>query len=799
MGVFLLAIVVFEYFTNKGNENMTADMGAATYPQVAFSYHGYGLNVLPGYATKRDMTAIRETITPIQDGKLDVRIEPYEAKIRQISYTVYSLDGKEKIEQGSIEAPENRIQIKMEGEWKNRDGWLEMVLHLKGKKKVFYYTRLTADTGKSVSESLDYVKDFHENALKKEESKAIERVIEPSEDADNTTFHHVTIASNLNQVTWGNLEPQVEQGERWNIKEITPSYVTVQLEYRVRCKGEENETDLYRVSEFFKVRHVPGMSETYLLDYDRKMDQVFDASRHVLTEKGIQLGITSDDISYGVNEDGTIVSFVQAGELWNYNKNTDELALVFSFSSAENKDIRNLTPHYRIKILDVDKNGDTVFSVSGYMNRGEHEGETGLAVYVYDISKNSVEEQAFLSTDTSGEMAEYALSNVSYYNRDKRLFYVMSAGNLYQFNLKTGGERTLEEGIRKGEWTMSQESGMLAYRSPKKGEHRIVVRNLDEDRFWTLEDPKEEVRYPLGFIQKDFVYGVVKEAEKGQLPSGEEILPMYKLEIQNEKEKVKKTYQQDGIYVKKAVFEDNMITLERMKKDGDEYVPESSDYITNTTKKRESNIQLSAYQTDLKGSQWRLTYEDGISDQEPKFLNPKQVLDERPAVMEMKSLGDDSGKYCVYGKGQLRGLYSQAGEAILAAEKEKGMVVDPSQQILWMPANNGKGYRVSGREEEEKAVLEKLKEGETPIQAIKSLKKAEEINLSGCRLEQLLPILDRNYLILAVLSGKETVLITGYSDGKILYTDGKTGEETEMALADFQQSANAMGNVSIGF
>ena len=47
--VFLAAVVIFGYVTNKKNSNMTTDMGAATRPQIAFSYNGYSLNDLPGY------------------------------------------------------------------------------------------------------------------------------------------------------------------------------------------------------------------------------------------------------------------------------------------------------------------------------------------------------------------------------------------------------------------------------------------------------------------------------------------------------------------------------------------------------------------------------------------------------------------------------------------------------------------------------------------------------------------------------------------------------------------------------
>ena len=44
--VFIIAVFIFSYLTNKGNDNMTADMGAATFPQISFSYGGFNINTL---------------------------------------------------------------------------------------------------------------------------------------------------------------------------------------------------------------------------------------------------------------------------------------------------------------------------------------------------------------------------------------------------------------------------------------------------------------------------------------------------------------------------------------------------------------------------------------------------------------------------------------------------------------------------------------------------------------------------------------------------------------------------------
>ena len=101
---------------------------------------------------------------------------------------------------------------------------------------------------------------------------------------------------------------------------------------------------------------------------------------------------------------------------------------------------------------------------------------------------------------------------------------------------------------------------------------------------------------------------------------------MYKVEITSSKDKVIKTYEQSGIYMLSATFEDNMITLDRAVKDGDTYTGTAQDYITSSEEAKESNIYVQTYKTDLKETQVRLTYDDGISDKEPKLLKPKQVV-----------------------------------------------------------------------------------------------------------------------------------------------------------------------------
>lgn len=52
----------------------------------------------------------------------------------------------------------------------------------------------------------------------------------------------------------------------------------------------------------------------------------------------------------------------------------------------------------------MDSDGNVWFCVSGYMNRGRHEGENGIAVYYYEDASATVEEILFVKTMESYDM-----------------------------------------------------------------------------------------------------------------------------------------------------------------------------------------------------------------------------------------------------------------------------------------------------------------------------------------------------------------------------------------------------------
>lgn len=799
-GVFVMAVIVFGYVTNKSNDNLTVDIGTAANPQISFGYNGYDINLVPGYVKEMDIPSIRDTITPVIEKKANVEINAYDNKIQKLTYQVYSLDGKKQIMEKEIDNPDKTVTLDLSrGNMTREEKVLKVTLTLESGKDIFFYTRIKSAENANMLECFDYVKSFHEGALGKLEGAEVGKAIEPNEEGDNSSFAHVTIHSDYNHVTYGGLEPQVEGGERWSVKEMNDVTSSVQIEFLVSCKGEENETDLYKVKEFFRIRHDKQKKKTYLLDYDRTMEQIFDPTKKILNEKGILLGIADYDVQYMTNKDGTIVSFIQADELWNYNKETDEVSLVFSFASAENTDSRNMTSQHEIRLLDSDDNGNITFAVYGYMNRGGHEGEVGVAVYYYNIETSSVEEKVFIPTDASYAHTVNELGRFVYYSVDREMLYVLVDGIFYETDVKKDRTRELAPKLEEGQYVVSEDGRLLAYQmtGEEQAAGNIVVMDFATGEQRIVEAAEGENVYPLGFVKNDFVYGIFRAEDKGQTISGESIIPMYKVEIQNSKNEIVKTYEQKNVYIMDAEFEENRVILKCAVKEKKTYTIVGEEYISNNEETKESNIYPEAYTTEMKKRQIRLTYNNGISDKEPKVLKPKQALFENPIKVTFEKEKKEN-KYYAYGHGELLGDYDTVGDAILSADEFGGVVTDENQRYIWERGNRDLVYRARSVETLARRFCKQLKAGEAPKKIKEEYWDGEYLDLTGCKSEQLAYIINQGRPVIGMCSVNKAIILIGYNETTMTYIDVDSGKKSAADFEKIDQMTAESGHTYIG-
>lgn len=815
--VFIIALFVTSHFTNSGDADLTADMGTATLPTISFTVQEQQMNLLAGHVDEMDVAAVRDTVVPLDEkGNVAVNIQKYGQKVSKLHYEILTVDGTETLAEKTEENVGETYSIQA-GEYieDGQEALLKIRLHLGKSKKVDFYTRIVKGTDLYFSECMKYVKTLHENIFENKNAKDIEKVMESNDQADNTTLQHVTIHSDLHHITWGDLKPELMGAVYWKIQETKSAYTSIQLRYQVKCVGDNNAEEIHDVKEFFRVRYLE--EKYYLLTYERTMEEVFDGTKTVLTSKGINLGLTTQNAQYKANEAGNIVSFVQANELWSYNQKEGEFALVFSFANSEKEDIRHRNDAHSLKILSMEENGNITFAVYGYMNRGEHEGESGAAIYYFNLAQNVVEEKAFIPSDQSYIAIEKELGKLAYYNDKEDVLYVMASGELCKVNLETGEKDTLLSGLESDQYVSSDDGRLIAYQKNESATETVVL-DFSTDSKHTVSVPEGEVVKPLGFVKGDFVYGVARVQDEGILSSGENVHGMYKLEIRDAKNEVVKTYQIDGNYLLGVKIEGNMITLDRATLQGGLYTEIAEDYITNNEEKV-AMISLQSYQTDLKETQYRLVFEEGIENKKAKVLKPKQVLFEKDTTM---AFGQKAGnaKYSVYGLGELAGVYSDAGEAINAAKKISGVVISPKQNYVWEDGNRVAWYRnfemrafyVNSGENALSACIRAVLayEGEsvdvaaemaskTSLEVLDAYCGGEAVRLKDCSTADMRYLIDKGTPVIALTGSDSAIVLVGYDAKTVTYIDPADGGTRTKNFSAVDAMMSGSGNTFLGY
>ena len=819
--VFLIAVIVFSFLTNQGNADMTADMGGATLPRIQIVSGEYEINPLVGYVSEMNVGKMRSTITPVdfQSG-ITLRIEEGVLPIKALTYEVCSSDGKEILYKEKRKEIGEEPSLTFPGlELADREAILKLTLHTE-KQDIYYYTRICTKEGTDSDACLAFAERFHNMTFGKENTESIAAYLENgTEDDETENLQKVTIHSDAEHLTWGELRPQIKGEVSRSIKEISGNYMIIVYDYEVECAGEQDETEVYQIREYLKVRYAEGTE--YLLDYERTMEQELDASGNVLDNNGILLGIAKEELPYMANEAGTIVSFVQAGELWNYNQSQDALSLVFSFADSEGYDIRNLYKEHEIQIVSVNEQGDTTFKVIGYMNRGEHEGEVGTAIYFFDIEKNFVEEKAFIPDNISSEILLKEQEQLVYYNEQQEVLYAMKEGTLYKVDLEKGKKEALVENLEKDQYVSSKDGRLLAYQTVSSLENAEEVKVLDfvTGKERTVTCSSGEFIRPLGFISEDFVYGIGRKEDAGAFVTGEHVCPMYKLEIRDTDNEVVKTYQADQVYVTGVTVEEKMLILDRVVKNESVYTAVAKDYITSNEEVEKSNISVETYTSDEKERQVRIKYESGISDKKPKLLKPKQVLFENPVLIPFEEEGEAEVFY-TYGKGKLFGIYASAADAIRQANENQGLVVSESQKYVWERGNRSLVYDIAGVDlspyqegntlaaalnrlfaYEGKTVdaAGEMAAGKKPIEILQEQFLGNVLDLHGCSPEELCYILGKGTPIIAMTDLNNAVLLIGYNDSMITYVKPDTGEKVSVPYEELEALTVASGNTYLGY
>lgn len=796
--VFLVATIIFDIAANKVNEDLTTSMSEATLPIMSFAYNGIEINSLHGYVGEMDSLAMRDTVTPLAENRiLPMKISTYGNSVDKIHYEIRSIDGERLVAEtdvddygtaGNVVSADLKIQNLLEPEAE----YLMKFTLTSGTKNIYYYTRLMQTTECNVDECLAFAVEFNEKTLDRNSGQRFLPTFLDAAVGDVTTLNYVDLSCTLGQVMWGKLQGAMYGSPNVSFKEINDSYNVIIIDYIMTTASEEGDLEYYNVEEYYRLRLAP--ERMYVLNYERRTNQIFKSENSFVLENGdINLGIRDPEVEYKTNEAGSIICFEQEGDLWCFNRNTNELQQIFSFRSTEGIDERENWNQHDIKIVHVDEAGSIDFVVYGYMNRGDHEGQVGTVVYHYDGIAHTIEEEAFIPSDTSFEVLKADMGHLIYEN-DKGVLYLLLQGNIYTLDLATFQVSEAVSNLEADGYAVSKSGKYIGWveSDAKYSSESLNLMNIKTDTVEKITaGPGKYVR-PLAFIEDDFIYGVANTSEVTVDAAGNTIFPMESLIILNtgeDKLEVLKEYVPKFGKITDILVNDYTINVN--------LTNGNVDSIMNRTDESEKGVRESTIYDERKETQIVLKTIGKYKHSKIKSFASKGVLVEEDRTVEIKK-NQRPRRYYVYARGKVMHASDSISEAIAIANRELGVVLDAGQHYVWMRAR--KTYSdpfadivPSNEDMEENSVIKcvsamlnhegvtsdvgaLVENGATVKSAIRdNIPGAVLLDVSGCVVEDIIFYVSAGSPVLAMVDNNTAILVTGYTTSSIYYYDPVSG------------------------
>ncbi len=495
----------------QGEKLQYTAMQAPVLPVVYPQMDGREMAPLFGHMEEQAATANRGSLIVLpQDRRMEIRIS--EAKqVESVSYEIRSLDQTHLVERTQVtELQEENgeiwavlpIQNLMDPETQYQ---LAVNTMLEDGQSLWYYTRILQTDSAHLEEMLSLAEGFSDKTINYESSQELTMYMETSPEADNGTFGRVTLKNSFDQMTWGTLGVQKAGETQITLKELEGDLANIQLDYWM-TRTESDRTELFSITENFTLKWTN--QRIYMMDYERTMDELFTGERELYSGKRILLGIQNGSETYGVSSPNLQhTAFVTNRELWAYDSSANENIRVFAFGGADVDDVRANHRDHGVEILEVSDEGNIDFLVYGYMNRGVHEGWTGISYQRYDREKNTLAEQMFIPTYEPSDMLKADLETLCHKGANGNLYFLMDE-TVYAVDLKSGEYVAVASGLSGDKFAVSLDGSRLAWQDNTYvyDSGILNIMNLDTGERSQIGANGDERYRILGFVGQDCVY-----------------------------------------------------------------------------------------------------------------------------------------------------------------------------------------------------------------------------------------------------------------------------------------------------
>ena len=679
IAAFFLSLIIFSFAARIETADYKGTMEEPTLPVVMPYYRGRNMAKLFGYKTKIDEVTCRKSVIPARDDMIDIRIKTYGGNVENGAYKIRTLDGERFLSEGELDLSETdgadliKTSIPCANILEDAVEY-ELVVELGvGGETVSYYCRIIKNSGGYLDECIDFAWNFHRKSFSKKDLEDLSVYLEPdgSQDAD---LAYVNIHSPLSQIGWGTFQPEVVGEVTCNICEITDHYNVITVDYMVIEADDKGAIAYYNVREYYRMRYGEDVERCYLLDYERRVTEIFDTDGELFTAEGLILGINATDDLCLKSSTGRMTCFVSGHDLWTYNADTVMLTCVFSFRDYIQSDYRNDHEGYDIMPLNVSEGGDVSFALCGYMNRGVHEGETGIGLFHYDAMTDMVTEEMFMPVPMAEDILMSNLKGRIYTNKDD-ITYMAYAGCIYCIDTEEGTCSAVVEDIDNTDLFFSASAGKIVYQKEEGGTvHVFDMENASEKEYDAGEG---KVIDSIGFLNEDFVYAV-KDVNTPYTDEG--VRPYEEIDIiGNAEGRVIKCYKKDGVFITGVEIKDYLIELICVGYNGGGYTESFSDTIVN-----ESGENLIVdHRTYMNyGKKQKVTLLDVGNIPSKKDIKTRRSSEEILENLPVHNIRIPQGfSYFVYTGGECTMQTDRLTEAMNFADENAGVIISDTAGI----------------------------------------------------------------------------------------------------------------------
>ena len=705
VGVFLVSLIIF-YSRVKlhtyNSELKTVAASQATLPVVSFRIGNVEVNPTLGYTFEPELQLLRESVTPIGTNMdFDVLVQEYGSVVKRLvcevieTQTLTKLDSKEikalkKTEDGRLSA--NVVltgNIAYDTEYS-----CKVTLTTGDGRDVYYYTRLVVASTGNLKREMDFVMNVHDSLLDEDKKNDIEKFLDTEYGASGADFSHVTIADDIETVSYGTMNPRQIAVSIPTITEYNSTYVCAVLNSQMQIFSNDAD-EKYRVREEFRFR-CQGKTDVFF-SYDRTMQSEFDGTLISINRNQIKLGLTPDtELNYRLSDNGKYLLFAYDDNLWEYDMGKNTMVQLFSFDREGGDELRYRNGRHDYKLIAVEDNGNADFVFYGYISRGQYEGRVGILYYRYHAEDGRIEEMMFVPVSVPYEILKEEFGALCYMN-DYDEFYFTLYDTLYLYRTLVHDFAVVVEHMPKHS-VLYERDGILVFQDKYEvtDNKSLVYYDLENRKPNEVSAEEGDRICLLGEIDGEIIYGLAHAKDATFFDNGEEHVPMYRIVIEQLDGTVVKTYDSGEELYSSAEIADNAINIELCKKidevavtaaDGTETLrpiyEESGKYnILKSSKPATQKITVAGRSTTLMRREYYMNLPTGYKlEGVPKKAGTVFTVLTGKTSVRVGTWIDP--RYYVISYGRIKKVSGNLGECILLADETVGAVYDGKGNIIW--------------------------------------------------------------------------------------------------------------------